>query len=246
MEISVTVSPVTQTTIVTPSTSSVLTEINSDSRSVTSNTALNITEVSTLTSNADLANYLLKSQTGDFSDLGYVSGISGDISARLQTTGATLLNLIQVSNAGVSSLNGVSGTITLAGAGNVSVSTVGQSITVSGNTGIYSTFITTGQTGAFATSVNTGSLLAASTFTGFTGGILKIVTTLTSGVQFQTISYPVTLPSNPIVICDFENDVDGFIYNHAIYNVNTSGFNVGFSDILSNSGYRLYSTVNVV
>lgn len=61
----------------------------------------------------------------------------------LATTGTTLLGLINAASAGVSSINGASGAMTIAGAGNVVVTTVGQSITVSGNTGAYSSFATT-------------------------------------------------------------------------------------------------------
>lgn len=62
--------------------------------------------------------------------------------ANLTATGATLLGLITAASAGVSSLNGASGALSLVGAGNVSVTTAGQVITVSGNTGDYATFAT--------------------------------------------------------------------------------------------------------
>ena len=63
--------------------------------------------------------------------------------------------LISASSAGVGSLNGLSGVLTIAGAGNNSVSVAGSTITVSGNTGFLTgyqavgNYVTTAQTGAF-------------------------------------------------------------------------------------------------
>ena len=67
----------------------------------------------------------------------------------LISTGAYLKSIISGSNAGVSLINSASGILTLTATGNISVNTNGQTITISGNTGVYSTFINTGQTGAF-------------------------------------------------------------------------------------------------
>jgi mucin-19 len=71
----------------------------------------------------------------------------------LTQTGATLISLISAASTGVSTLNGASGVLNILGAGNVTVTTVGQNITVSGSGG---------DTSAFATIVNlaaTGSTL---------------------------------------------------------------------------------------
>jgi hypothetical protein len=64
-----------------------------------------------------------------------LTSASGVLALSTQNTGQTLLALITASNAGVSSLNGQSGTLTLMGGGNVSVGVNGQNITISGNTG---------------------------------------------------------------------------------------------------------------
>lgn len=58
------------------------------------------------------------------------------------TTGASgyLLNLINSTSGGVTLLNGLSGSLTLQGTGNVSVTANGQTIIVSGNTGDYASF----------------------------------------------------------------------------------------------------------
>lgn len=53
--------------------------------------------------------------------------------ANLTATGATLISLISAASAGVSSLNGASGVLTLQGAGSVLVTTDGQTITASGS-----------------------------------------------------------------------------------------------------------------
>jgi hypothetical protein len=95
-------------------------------------------------------------QTGNFADKTYVSNVSGALDSRLQSTGSFLYNLIQASSAGVAALNGLSGTLTLTGAGNVVVSSTGQVITVSGATG---SFVTTGQTGNFITTSQTGGFV---------------------------------------------------------------------------------------
>lgn len=74
-----------------------------------------------------------------------------NLSGNLQSTGSYLLrtltgasgyiiSLISAASAGVSSLNGASGVLILQGAGNVTVTTAGQTITVSGNTGDYALF----------------------------------------------------------------------------------------------------------
>lgn len=85
------------------------------------------------------------------------------------TTGASgyLLGLINASSAGVSSINGLSGALNIAGAGNVSVTANGQTITVSGDTGAYINFATTSQL------TQTGSTIDSkiNSLSGFTTGI---------------------------------------------------------------------------
>jgi hypothetical protein len=56
-----------------------------------------------------------------------------NLSGNLTQTGIALINLITAASAGVSSLNNASGVVSIVGAGNVSVTTSGQTITVSGN-----------------------------------------------------------------------------------------------------------------
>ncbi len=85
-----------------------------------------------LVSNAQTGNFVTTGQTGLFADQTYVNNASGALSTRLQTTGSTLLGLIQAASAGVSAINGASGILTFTGAGNVTISSVGQAFTISG------------------------------------------------------------------------------------------------------------------
>ncbi len=90
-------------------------------------------------------NFVTPAQTGNFADKDYVTGASG-----------YLRNLINAASAGVSSVNGASGALTLASAGNISISTNAQTITISGNTGDYSTFVFKSETGQFIGHNETG------------------------------------------------------------------------------------------
>lgn len=77
----------------------------------------------------------------NYSTSGDLNNTSGVLALRIQSTGQTLLGLISASSAGVSTLNGQSGTINITGAGDVSVLVNGQNFTVSGAT-ILGTWIT--------------------------------------------------------------------------------------------------------
>jgi hypothetical protein len=71
------------------------------------------------------------------------------------------------------------------------------------------------------------------------------VTGLPSGIDTLTVSFPSVLASQPIISCEFQNDIDSFIYSHAISSVSISGFIVNFSDILSATGYKLHTRVTI-
>jgi len=74
--------------------------------------------------------------------------VGGDtnLSGNLYQTGAALLQLIGASSAGVSSLNGSSGILSLVGAGDVAISTNGQTITISGTGATLAQLAQTGST----------------------------------------------------------------------------------------------------
>lgn len=87
-----------------------------------------------------LPNYYFKSNPNNFIKSGEVNIISGSLQENIERSGGYLYGLINASSAGVSSLNSASGALTINGAGNVSVATVGQTITVSGNTGFLNNY----------------------------------------------------------------------------------------------------------
>lgn len=100
-------------------------------------------------------------------------------------------------------------------------------------------FVGTSQTGQFYSSNNPSGYLT-------TGQLVKFETVLTSGAELQTISFPLTLSIMPItIIAEFVNDSDNLIYGHTISSVTTSGYVVNFSDVLSSTGYKLYSTITL-
>ena len=67
---------------------------------------------------------------------------------------------------------------------------------------------------------------------------------LPAGQDQYFIQYPYNLATNPrSVSCIFQNTVDDLIYYHSIGNVTISGFDINFSDNLSNNGY--YLNINV-
>lgn len=104
-------------------------------------------------------NGYLTGSTGGLASTGYVTGVSGALDSRLASTGNFLYGLIQASSAGVSSINGQSGSITFTGAGNVVVSLAGQAFTFSGDTGAYANFVLKTSTGSFITTGQTGILV---------------------------------------------------------------------------------------
>jgi hypothetical protein len=83
-------------------------------------------------------------------------------------------------------------------------------------------YVTTGQTGKFLD----------------TGSVMKFRVLLTSGVENQYVNYPYSYDSRPTTVaCEFENDIDNYVYTHAVSSVSNSGLLLHFSDNLSNIGY---------
>jgi hypothetical protein len=149
--------------------------------------------------NSNTGSFITSAQTGNFASISYVTGVSGILDSKISSTGSFLYGLIQASSAGVSSLNGQSGSLTLTGAGNVTVTVNGQALTISGagstgdyvlrsETGIYTgTFVSRNETGifdntfvshvetgiytnTFPTHVQTGDLLVGKNQTGILVG----------------------------------------------------------------------------
>lgn len=109
--------------------------------------------------------FVQQNSTGNFVTTSQTGGFATNSS--LGATGIYLFGLINASSAGVGSLNGASGALTLAGAGNITVFTNGQTVTISGETGQYvtqqqsgtllNTFVQKNQTGNFTSVQVTGS-----------------------------------------------------------------------------------------
>lgn len=79
----------------------------------------------------------------------------------------------------------------------------------------------------------------------FSENIIKFTYFLTSGKETEFISYPLPFVKKPTTInCEFENDRDNLIYIFTISGVNLNGFYTNYSDILSNSGYKLNISIN--
>jgi hypothetical protein len=117
---------------------------------------------------------------------------------------------------GVLGINNLSGNILITGADGVEILNTGNNILViSGNSGYFEKENTIG----FSYSLPIGN----DTF---------------------FIQYPYILFSNPRSIsCIFQNELNNMIYYPSISNVNTTGFYVNLSDIVSENGY--YLNINV-
>lgn len=83
----------------------------------------------------------------NYATLSNLNSASGSLNETIIRSGSYLYNLINTSAAGVSSLNGASGILTIRGTGNVYVTTAGQIITISGE-------------GGAAQSINLGGLIS--------------------------------------------------------------------------------------
>ena len=177
-------------------------------------------------------------------------------SANLISSGAYLTNLISASSAGVTSVNSATGVLTILGAGNVSVTTNGANITISGNTGQYSNFITTSQTGqfyaannpnGFITSAQTGvfatslNLVATGlSFATYTGKQQTFTTSIASGADNYFVQFPFNFPVVPRVNVTLEV-TSSYIYSLAVSNRTISGYTCLFSDIVAETGVYLHT-----
>lgn len=106
-----------------------------------------------------------------FADL---TGASGTLVSRIDSTGAYIISLISAASAGVSAVNGKSGILTLGGLGSVSVTTgAAGNIFISGDTGAYADFVTRSESGQFYPTSNPNAYITSSALapiTTWTGG----------------------------------------------------------------------------
>lgn len=89
-DISVTITPVTQTTVINPTTATILTEIASSAQTVVTEAGnINVTEVSTLLANLSI--YVPRSESGQFypssNPSGFATGIDGSSFVTKSSTG---------------------------------------------------------------------------------------------------------------------------------------------------------------
>ena len=153
-------------------------------------------------------------QSGSLVNFYRISGLSGVLVSNYTAlnTGLSgfLINLINASSAGVASINGASGVLTIGGATNISVTTVGQNITISGDTGDYALFAqktaltTTGQT-LYNLILGVSGTSAPSTGVSNINGLTGAITLVGKGnvaisVQNQTINISgIASPSLPFI-----------------------------------------------
>ncbi len=132
---------------------------------------------------------------------GFVTGVSGSLHDQIATSAA-----------GVTSINGESGALTIVGAGGVSVSTNGQTITVSG-------------------SASTGSMMS---------DLYAFLSPIPTGVDNYFVSFQGNVFSiPPIVTTTLETALTTAGYFSAISGRSTTGFYALFSDIVLEQGLYL-------
>lgn len=143
--------------------------------------------------------------------VGIVSGYYATVPELTGVSGA-LVAQISASAAGVSTLNGQSGMLTLQGAGSVSVITNGQTIIISG-------------------SAPTGSSSYSSTFS-FTSAV-------PTGSDRYYVNFPIAFATTPVVGVTLETSAASVSYATAVSGRATTGFWALFSDDVIENGLSL-------
>ncbi len=113
-----------------------------------------------------LGNYYLASNSNEYISSGDVDSISGSLQNNIEASGGYLLNLINASSAGVSSINSESGAMTINGSNGISIATNGTTITVSGVDLVNSGDLTSQLSNYYSTS-NPSNYIDASALEGF-------------------------------------------------------------------------------
>jgi hypothetical protein len=91
-----------------------------------------------------------------------------------------------------------------------------------------------------------GSFASKEDFKLITGSFFEFAAPLPQGTDYYRVTFPIVLEKRPIsVLCELENPIDNLIYSHAICGVSNSGFWIGFSDYLTNSGYVLHTRISL-
>ena len=190
-------------------------------------------------------------QSGSFVFFSGSAG-SGDVTqAQLVSASGALVSQISAASAGVLGVNGISGFVSLIGQGGVSLTTSGQTIFISGGSGDGS--VTQVQLDALsgwaaAGLQSTGSSLY-SMLTGasgelktqidlFSGQFQVFISGIPTGIDSLTVNYPQPFSYVPVV--ESTLSVTGFVtYMINVRSVNSTGFLLGFSDIVAESGVSI-------
>ena len=171
------------------------------------------------------------SQTGFIASQSYVQTVSGDINTRLNQTGQTLIGMMAGQVAGVSSINAVTGTLTLSGYGNITVSNVGTAFKISGDTG---QFVGVSQTGQFVGVSQTGQFM-------WTGSQQSFAYTIPTGIDMSGVLFPQAFGAIPRVVQTSIEVTGDVMYYMAIRNRATTGYWAIFSDTITESGVVLHT-----
>lgn len=149
-----------------------------------------------------------------------------------------LVALIGASAAGVASINGASGVLNLQGAGSVSVTTAGQTITVSGDTGIYSTFALKTDLGTTGTTLLARDLLTSGILSSGLAQTGSNLYALVTGLSGQAISAYATVSNLALTGSGLYTSITGLsgAFNTVIALTGSQAWNAANSNATNLSG----------
>lgn len=147
--------------------------------------------INIVASNAAMANYATITNL-------YNTG--QNLYTQIEITSGVLESLISASIAGVGSINGKSGILTLNGAGNISISTTGQTIIISGETGIFDSLFypLNSNPSGYTLDSNTGDFTTRQEVVFVTGDQnITGIKTFKNSINARAINFDTTQVSNP-------------------------------------------------
>jgi hypothetical protein len=175
-------------------------------------------------------NVVRPGETGIFATYSQLTGASGALQGQIDSIDITR----------VISLNASTGNIILTGAGNISVTTLGQTTTISG---LDISGLSQGQADAlyYPLAQNPSGYLTSGTLTNIIGHT-GITTEILSGYTNYFIEFGPTYAFAPSVTYSLEYSGDNFLA-HKIGNIYTSGYDLDFSSEILTSGVLVHTTV---
>jgi hypothetical protein len=162
-------------------------------------------------------------------EMNQLSGASGNIQSQINSLRSGRISRWGVQTLGTSTGNIISGDALFSGGGNISITLSGQTILISGNTGMLSSYVTTGSTGSFITTGHTGQFVT----TGATGSLTGAF-------------YPRSLnPSNYVTSGNTGSFIDRNILHNAFLDV-SMGSGVGSEANYTLTSFNLipFDTIN--